>query len=184
MKRILTVIIFFSVVFSLFSNKLALAGSKDMTDMKTLGVLLNYDNPDNELDKGYNSDFSAGIKVAYGLTKEIGASFTFDSFKFNGSSNQNSFDTLTIDGLLANVFYKFNTPANLYPFATAGVGYYMMDHGDDNFGINFGLGVSTELVDLSDMTSLDLSWNYHRILSSGKDPAFFEIRLGLNFNFF
>jgi hypothetical protein len=160
------------------------SGQKNMKGMKTLGLLLNYNSPDNVLDQGYDSDFSGGLKVGYGISKEIGAELAFSSFKFDGKGTVGSFNELTIDCLRANVFYKFDTTTNLYPFATVGCGYYMVDEGADDLGINFGVGIISDLIDINEMFSFDLSWNYHRILNDGKDAAFFEIKAGLNFNFF
>jgi opacity protein-like surface antigen len=157
---------------------------KRMRDRKTLGLIFNRNEPDNTLDQDYDNEYGSGIKVGYGLTDEVGLQLAFTNYKFDGKSTVGALDSLSIDNIRANALYRFITSTNLYPFATAGLGYYMVEEGGDDFGFNFGLGIITDLVDFHEMWSLDLSWNYHRIFNKGKDAAFFEIRLGLDFNFY
>jgi len=158
---------------------------KKMKDLKMIGIFLNHNEPGNRFDSQYDSDIAGGIRVGYGITDEIGAFFSFSNFKFDGRSTVSGRDTLSINCLQGNVFYKFNTPTKLHPFATVGGGYYMINDGIDDFGLNFGLGMMMDLPKWSELATLDLSWNYHRIASRKEtDSVFTELRLGLSFNFF
>ncbi|MFC1856217.1 outer membrane beta-barrel protein [Thermodesulfobacteriota bacterium] len=185
MKNFLTTLIIILLLMIICSADSTFAASKkSRKEMKSIGVFANYNGPDNVLDEGYDSDFAAGIKAAYHINQNLGLELAFSSFKFDGGSYKDSYDTRIIDSHRVNVFYKFDTNTNLYPFATAGLGYYMVEKGPDAPGINFGVGASTDLVALSKNLSADLSWNYHRMLNSGGDMSFYEIRAGLNFNFY
>ena len=157
------------------------ASAYDMKDMKTIGVLLNYDMPQRNLDNGFNSSYGGGLKIGYGISNTLGTEFAFTGYNFDGKG---AIDDLTIECLRLNIFYRFITTTNFYPFATCGIGYYMPDGGTDDLGLNLGLGIISDLKDISDMLSSDLSFNYHNISNTGTNSTFYEIRLGINFNFY
>ncbi len=164
------------------------ANAGDIRELKTFGVFGNYAMPRGDFNKSYDSSIAGGLKIGYGITNNVGAEFAFSVFNFSGKKDV---DDTSIDCFRLNMFYRFDTTTNFYPLFSVGAGYYMpedsqgdADSSDNEFGINFGLGFISELIDLNDMFAIEVTGNYHHIFNNGKDTTFFEIRTGLNFNLF
>jgi len=66
------------------------------------------------------------------------------------------------------------------PFVQAGLGFYVGSPGDDDFGLDIGAGVR---VRLSDTLGLEASYRFREVLSSGPDPRYSTLELGVSLRF-
>lgn len=149
-----------------------------LKDKLSIGIFMNLNYPTGDLDDAYDSAFAGGIKVGYSFTEKLGAELGFQRHSFDGNLSED----LSIDCLRLNLLYNFEATETLFPYFTAGVGYYMPDEGDDDIGVVAGIGLTRYLVELNKMIALDFSANYH-VVFSHEDYNFADFRAGVNFNY-
>ena len=124
-------------------------------------------------DPGYMLGLATGVNVLPGLRAEVEYSYAaadLDKLKFSFGGASVSFSIpgdMTVQMLLANVWYDFNINAPIRPYVGGGIGYGWTDfsalggsNDDDGFAYQLGVG---GVMPVTNQVSLDVGYRYKAV---------------------
>lgn len=140
--------------------------------------------------------FHVGVNTPHGSLSEGldgDAGFTFDyeypwseSYSLLVFAGKNQFDSATAELDITNLSingkrYYGRLAKNRYRyFSNAGIGFYSVDQGDDDLGVNIGAGVQYPL---AAGYGVEVWYNYHHIISSPNSSDFSTLQFGGYYHF-
>ena len=126
----------------------------------------------------FDKSYCLILDADYRLTPELTLVGYFGYNNF--SSAFSAIGDIYIINISGNLKYRFSSgsPFNLFPYLQGGGGYYVIEHGNNKFGLNLGGGLD---VDLTNKITFEAGLDYHKILDVNLE--FWTSHVGLIFKF-
>ncbi len=123
-----------------------------------------------------NSGWTESMALEYRYTPMFAVDAELSVAEFR--KGQGGSDVTIVGTSLGTKIYFLE--GSIRPFVQAGLGFYVGSPGEDDFGVNVGLGVR---VRLSDTVGLEASYRFREVLSAGPDPRYSTLDVGVSLRF-
>ena len=142
----------------------------------SLGIGLGPNFPQSDFENFFDGNFGVELDLEYEVNQSFAINVAYGFDQFDGKSGINDVDVshLTLNGKL---YFAGGTGR---PFLQAGVGYYNFDPGDNEFGVNLGVGYQ---FDYSPSLAFEIKTQYHSVNTDVFDTEFFVLRGGIRWFF-